>query len=410
MPEPETARTQAARRAFRRRLWLAALIPALGLAAALVVFASRQPGRDQLRAQVEAELAAGRFDRAAAALGQFERFHTTSVDDTMLRARVAIARGRTDEAIAAFALVPDDHPRAAEARFRQGQVELRRDRVRAAEVALRAAVRLYPQLVQARRELIYIYGMQLRREELGAQFRALAQLGPLGFRDAFVWTISVGFPWDPAETVKMLGRFVKADPGDRSSRLSLAEALRELGRLDQAEEVLAALDEADPEARAARVRLALDKGAVQAAAELLAGGPADHPELELLRGQMALLHHDGPAALKHLRNAWKAAPDDRNTQFYLGQALRLTGDRKAAQPLLAAADKLDALAILVARAGTQAGQKDHKLAIRIGAACEAAHRLPEAIAWYKVAFTRDPLDPDVRSALERLEASGPAHQ
>jgi tetratricopeptide (TPR) repeat protein len=125
---------------------------------------------------------------------------------------------------------------------------------------------------------------------------------------------------------------------------------------------------------------------------------------------MALLRHDSAAALEHLRNAWKAAPDDRNTQFYLGQALRLTGDRKAAQPLLDAADKLDALANLVERAGTQAGQTDPRLAIRIGAACEAAHRLPEAIAWYKVAFARDPLDADVRSALERLEASGPAHQ
>jgi len=46
----------------------------------------------------------------------------------------------------------------------------------------------------------------------------------------------------------------------------------------------------------------------------------------------------------------------------------------------------------------------------VQSAREAAHRLPEALAWYKVAFTRDPLDPDVRSALERLEASGPAHQ
>jgi tetratricopeptide (TPR) repeat protein len=405
MPESETPATQAARRAFRRRLWLAAAIPALGLAAALAVFAARRPGRDQLRARIEAELAAGRFDRAAAALAQLERLGAPTVDDTMLRARVAIARGRTDEAIGAFALVPDDHPRAAEARFRQGQLELRRDRVRAAEVALLAAVQRYPQLVQARRELVYIYGLQLRRAELGEQFRALAELGPLTFRDAFVWTITVGFPWDPAETVKMLERFVKADPGDRWSRLGLAEALRQLGLLDQAEEVLGALGDSDADARAARVHLALDKGAVRAAEELLAGGPADHPELELLRGQMALLRHDGPGALNHLRNAWKAAPEDRNTQFYLGQALRLAGDRAAAQRLLEAADKLDALAILVEQAGTQSGQADPRVAFRIGAACEAAHRLPEAIAWYKVAFTRDPLDSEVRRALKRLEGA-----
>src|SRR5262249_45717464 len=151
------------------------------------------------------------------------------------------------------------------------------------------------------RELIYIYGMQLRRAELGNQFRALAQLGPLSFGDAFVWTLTQGFPWDPAEMVKTLESFVKADPADRWSRVGLAESLRELGQLDQAEQVLRALDEADPEARAARARLALDRGDVAAVASLLAAGPADHPELELMRGRIALLNHQVPAAIKHLR-------------------------------------------------------------------------------------------------------------
>ena len=322
----------------------------------------------------------------------------------MLRARVAIARGRTEEALSALARVPNDHPMAIEARLRQGQLELRRDRMRAAEAALLQALRLHPQLVQARRELVYIYGMQLRRAELGAQFRALAELGPLSFGDAFVWSLSRGYPWDPAETVKMLGRFLEADPGDRWSRLGLAESLRQLGRLSEAEQVLRALADDDPLARAARVRVALDKGDVAAAESLLAGGPADHPELALLRGRMALLHHDGPAAVRHLRAAWAAAPEDRDIQFYLGQALRLAGDRKAAEPLLQAAERQDALAALVTRAATEAGRSDPKLPLRLGAACEAARHLPEAMAWYKLAFVRDPLDSEVRSALERLEA------
>jgi len=405
----ETAMPQGSRPAFRRRQWWTALLLLLLLAvvvaAALLVRAWRRPGRDALRAEVEAGLNAGQFERAAAALAKLERLGAPTIDDVILRAWVAMARGRTEEALAALARVPDDHPRAAEARLRQGQLELRRDRVRAAELALRDALRLYPQLVQARRELIYIYGMQLRRPELGEQFRALAQLRPLTFQDAFVWTLSQGFPWDPAETVKMLERFVQADPSDRWSRLALAEALRELGRLDQADQMLEALGEADPEARAARAQVALDKGAVAVAQALLADSPADHPELELLRGRMALIRHDGTAALQHLRTAFKAAPNDRDTQFYLGQALRVAGDREAARPLLEAVDKQDALSNLVARAGTRTGQSDPRLAVRIAAACEAARRWPEAIAWYKIAFTHDPLDSEVRSALARLEAA-----
>jgi len=404
----DTAMTKAARPAFRRRLRWAALLLALALTAAIVVVVWHARDPNRLRAQVRFELEAGRFDRAALALGQLERLGPPTVDDWMLRARVAIARGRTEEALSALARVPNDHPMAIEARLRQGQLELRRDRVGAAEAALLQALQLYPQLVQARRELVYIYGVQLRRAELGAQFRALAELGPLSFGDAFIWSLTRGYPWDPAETVKMLGRFLEADPGDRWSRLGLAESLRQLGRLGEAEQVLKALADDDPEARAARVRVALDKGDLAAVESLLAGGPADHPALALLRGRMALLHHDGPAAESYLRAAWAAAPEDRDIQFYLGQALRLAGDRKAAEPLLQAAEKLDALATLITHAGTAAGRADPRIAFRLGAACEAAHRLPEAMAWYKVAFVRDPLGSEVRSAFERLEAAAAA--
>jgi tetratricopeptide (TPR) repeat protein len=403
----DPAMTMPACPAFRlRRRWAALFVlPALGLTAAVVVVAWPAPEPNRLRAQVESELDAGRFEGAALALARLERRGPPTVDDWMLRARVAIARGRTEDALAALARVPDDHPRAIEARLREGQLELRRDRVRAAEAALLHALRLYPRLVQARRELVYIYGVQLRRAELGAQFRALGELGPLSFGDAFIWCLTRGYPWDPAETVKMLGRFLQADPGDRWSRLGLAESLRQLGRLDEAGQVLGALGDDDPEARAARVRVALDKGDITAVESLLAAGPAGHPELALLRGRMALLRHDGPAAVSHLRAAWAAAPEDRDIQFTLGQALRVTGDRKAAEPLLQAAEKQDALAALITGAGTEAARSDPRLPCRIGAACEAVHRLPEALAWYKLAFVRDPLDFEVKSALERLEAT-----
>jgi tetratricopeptide (TPR) repeat protein len=403
----DTAITRGSRPALRRVFWWSLLVSALGAGAAIVALAWRGPGPDRLRAQAEAALDAGQFDRAAAALSQLERHSPPTVDDWMLRARVAIARGRTAEAVAALERVPDDHPRAAEARFRQGQLELRRGRVRAAETALLEALRRYPRLVQARRELVYIYGMQLRRAELGAQFRALAALGPLSYTDAFVWTLTRGCTWDPAETVKMLGRFVQADPDDRWSRLGLAESLRQLGKAGEAEQVLSRLADDDLDARAARVRAALDRGDIGAAETLLAAGHADHPGLALLRGRLALLRHDGAAAARHLRSAWGAASDDRDVQFYLGQALKLTGDKAAAAPLLAAAEKQDALAGLVALAATELGRSDPRLPHRLGAACEAAGRRPEAMAWYKLAFARDPIDTEVRNALERLEASGP---
>jgi predicted Zn-dependent protease len=266
-------------------------------------------------------------------------------------------------------------------------------------------LRRYPQLVQCRRELIYIYGMQLRRAELDEQFRALAELGPLSFNDVFLWSLTRACTWDPAETVKALGRFVKADPDDRWSRLGLAESLRRLGRLDEAGKVLSALPASDTEARLIRVSLCLDRGDVASAEALLADGPADHPGVALFRGRMAVFRHDGPAAVHHLRAAYARTPNDRDVQFYLGQALRLVGDNAAAEPLLLAAGKQDALAALINRASAGRVRADPRFPLELGAACAAAQRVPEAIAWYKLAIARDPHDPEAQTALSRLDAN-----
>jgi tetratricopeptide (TPR) repeat protein len=368
------------------------------------------PDPDRLRAQADADIQARRFDRAAATLGRLARLGPPTVEDWMLRARVAIARDRIDEALAALARVPDEHPKASEARLRQGQIELRRGRARVAEAAFLQAVRLYPGLVQARRELVYIYGMQLRRDALNTQFQALARLGPLSFDDVFLWCLTRGCTWEPAEIVQTLGRFVQADPADRWSRLGLLDALRQLGRFAEAEHLVSALPASDPDARVIRVGLALDQGNVAAAVALLAEGPADHPGLALLRGRMAILHHDGQAAVRHLRAALVGAPDDRDVQFSMGQALRLAGDKQAAEPLLLAASKQDALAALLGRAPSERERADPTLRVRLGAACEAAHRLPEARAWYELAIAHDPFDRAAQRALHRLEHPQPQPQ
>ena len=95
--------------------------------------------------------------------------------DWMLRAQVSLARERIDEALTALASIPDDHRLAPQARLRAGQIELRRHRARVAEQLFREAIRLDPGLAAAHRELIYILGYQLRRDDLVAEFRASAR-------------------------------------------------------------------------------------------------------------------------------------------------------------------------------------------------------------------------------------------
>src|SRR5262249_26084203 len=161
-------------------------------------------------------------------------------------------------ALAGLATIPDGHPLAPWARLRAGQLERGRHRLRAAEAALRRTLELEPDRIEARRELIYILGLQLRRRELAAEFAALAAGSTLTAREVWVWCLLHDLAWwTPDEHAMVLRPALRADPGDRWSRLALAESERRQGHFEGAEALLAPLPADDPDARAARAGIAL---------------------------------------------------------------------------------------------------------------------------------------------------------
>jgi tetratricopeptide (TPR) repeat protein len=358
---------------------------------------------DQLWRQADADADAGRYDRVKPALDHLGRLRDPTPQDWYLRAKLAMVRERPDEALSALAQIGDAAPLGATARLRAGQIELRRDRWRFAEAALLAATRLDPRLVQAHRELIFMYSMQSRRAELDTRFRALSELVSLSFDDVFRWCLVRNTRWEPREITAAMTRCIRADPADRWSRLALADALRRVGRIDDAEAALARLGSSDTDARIVRAEIALDRGDERGAGSLLAEGPADHPGVARLRGRMALARHDGPAALRDLRVAVAADPDDRDTLFGLAAALVLTGEQAAAAPFLAAARAHDHLGALIQRAAAPANRDSLELIRALGAACEAVGHLPESRAWYELALEKDPLDTESRRAIERVK-------
>jgi tetratricopeptide (TPR) repeat protein len=386
----------------RSRQWrciAAAVVVGSGALGACWAWTRTGAGPDQIRQAAEADLRAGRYKQAGAALA---RIHDLTPRDYFLKAQVARGLRHPDQALAELAKIPDHHPAGPRARLLAGQIELRRDRIRLAKTALQAALALDSTLVQAHRELIFIDGILLRRREFNEHFQALARLAPMTFDELFSWCLARNIVWEPYERARVLRRFVAADPDDRWSRAALAETLRQIGRTDEAMSMLAVLSESDPDARAVRARIALDRGDDRAAEAILAGGPADHAELALLRGQFALAHGDGPAAVRHFRAAYGALPDDRDTAFGLGTALALVRDHAAAAPLLRDAKAYDTLGALLTRAANRANRKDAALMRALGAACEAVRRLPEARGWYNLAVQTNPIDSTAQQALYRL--------
>jgi tetratricopeptide (TPR) repeat protein len=352
--------------------------------------------------QAEADLENGKLDSVDRALEQLSRLRKPDPLDWFLRGQLALARHHADEAIDFLSRVPDGHRAAPRARLLAGQAELRRSRVRHAEAWLLAATRLDPHLVQAHRELIYIYSTLLRRAELNAEFIALSQLSNLTFDNAFHWSLLRCYSWEPAKMLGGLERYIEADPEDGWSRLALAENYRRMGRSEDALAALSDLPRSQPEVIDLLARIELDRQDEDKAERLVATGPVDDPLLARLRGRLALARGDAKSALGHFRIALADDPLARETLFGLTAALQLAGDPKAAEPYGQAAANLDRLNSLVQRAVTSGGKKDTSLMRELGAACAALELIELSRAWYKLAIEADPLDTQSQQALYKL--------
>jgi predicted Zn-dependent protease len=357
---------------------------------------------DEIWKHAEADLEAGKLDSVDTAVVQLSRLRKPNPSDWFLRGQLAVAGHRADQAIDLLSRVPDDHYLAPRARLLAGQTELRRFRARHSEAWLIAATKLDPRLVQAHRELIFIYSALLRRAELNAEFIALSQLSNLTFDNAFHWSLLRCYSWEPTKMVGPLEKYVDADPDDRWSRLALAENYRRMGQSENALAALSGLPRSQPDVIDLLARIELDRHDVHKAERLAATGPVDDPLLARLRGRLALGRGDAKSACDHFRVALADDPLARETLSGLTAALQLSRDPKAAEPYARTAANLDRLNSLVQRAMTRGGKKSGSLLREFGAVCAALELNELSRAWYKLAIDADPLDSQSQQALHRL--------
>ena len=287
-------------------------------------------------------------------------------------------------------------------RLLAGQIELERGRLRVAEGHYLNVLARDAGNVHAHRDLAYIYNLQRRLPEMDEQFGALDDLNALAFAHLLHWSKVRNVVWNPLCDCELLARSLAADPGDRYTRLALAEGLQTLGRVDEAVRVLSVFPEADDEACARRALLALTSGDVERAGRILATGPADHPALACARGELALRRGHLVTAVHHLRRALAQRPDDVAVLSALATALRASGHAEAAKPYLEMQRRHTELTLLIAKAATPTGPDDPELPARLGAACESARRYLEARAWYHLAIARNLLDSQSQQAFFRL--------
>lgn len=350
------------------------------------------------------QVEAGRFSEARVTLEKLRRHRPPTILDHGLQARVEMAEGKVEPALVELAAIPNDHALATWARVESGRMLREGRRFRAAEAAFREALALDESLIDPRRQLIYILGMQLRRQDMHEQFQAIAKNSPLSPKEVYVWCLVRDLAWwEAAELVPILNEALAADPDDDRSRVALAESLHRDSKTDKALEILDAAPAESRYVRAKRLEILLDRDGPDAIRADLARFEADDPLVATLRGRLALLEGNGAEAVRCFEIARTAEPGRRQVVADLGRALALVGQADRARAFTERAGKIDTLNNLLLKSENTAEASGPAQWLQLAQACEAAGRLPEARAWYGLILKRMPLDQEAQAAVYRID-------
>ena len=378
----------------------------LGLALALLLSRTSRFAEDpeliyeQALALVEAE----QFDQAESVMQRLRKSRLPTVLDHGLQARVDIAKGRVDQAIDNLSVIPDDHPLAGWARLRCGQLERSRMRFRKAENWLQETLRIDENSVEARRELVYVYGMQLRRSVLHDQFRKLNRLTTLKAKEIWVWCMVRDLAWwHPEEHIPILERAIGVDAEDYWSRIALAEVLRRQGHTDQAMLMLEQSPVDRIELLAKRLELLLDQQDLEQVQKSLEKIPLNEPNVATLRGRLAMSNGDTKSALKFFELSEEFESGKREVIANLGQALLQAGDQKKGKIYLQKAGQIDKLNNMLLQLEKTIESSGVETWRTLGSTCESADRLAEARAWQSLIIANNPFDQTAQTAVFRID-------
>ena len=367
------------------------------------------PDAAELTRRAEADLQANRWRAAEDDIRGLAALRPLTPKDRFLQARIEIGAGQSEKALEILSGLVDEPDLGAQALYLAGLIERRRNRLRFAEAAYRQAIDRDPRLIGARRELIYILGMQSRRGELDTAFHEMARIVPLNQYDMYIWCLTHFVNWG-TESAEDLKPFLEADPDDRETRLAMARLLlASPGQEGRVDELLRPLAAEDPAVLAFRAEQDLNRGRLAEALQRLESTKSEDPMLERLRARIALRRGDREAAVRHFRRALSEAPYDRVSTSELGKALILQGDRSSAQAYIDQSHRLDEVYNLV----TRIGKPDEPVVSvadlkRMAHACEVAGLSAEARGWYQLAIDRDVFDQEAQQGLHRLrEAEAP---
>ncbi len=344
---------------------------------------------------IETWIASGQYDRAEAALRERLRRAPHEVEARVTLARTLAAHGDMVGCARELDRVPYWSPRRPEALFRAAQAFLAADRARDAESSLRALLDddpLHPPdpglYHDASQELLKILAAEDRWEDAyPIIWKAFDHSAPAD--RPLVLTMRIRSELErvaPAETIKVLRKYLAADPSDFEALRALARAELALGRRAEAvrdmESCLHARPD-DPRAWSDYLDMLQSLGEQEAFVTNLARVPpsADSKaEIWALRAQSRERAGDLEGASRNYREALKRNPNLSNAHYRLAIIEERLGHREAA-----AAHRKRWQALRDARTRLPQAGRDYQAAL---AAASAPNASPADLARLRAASCR----------------------
>jgi tetratricopeptide (TPR) repeat protein len=250
----------------------------------------------------------------------------------MMLARVLAASGNLAGCIRELQQVPAWWPQKAEARYREAQADLLLNRARDAEAALLAVIDadpLHPAdpavFHDASQELLSLYATEDRWDDAHViLWKVYDRATPADRPTVLAMRIQSELERiAPTESVKLLRRYVAADPADWEARRALANAELALGQRSEAlRDLRDCLDARPEDPRVWRDYLTMlqslgELDAFNAALDRVPASVETEPDLWVFRGQARERAADWATAAAHYRQALELNPNLLNAHYRL---------------------------------------------------------------------------------------------
>jgi Flp pilus assembly protein TadD len=285
------------------------------------------------------------FGRAEKELHKHVRLAPHDTSPRMMLARVLAAQGDLAGCTRELHQVPTVWPRKAEGLYREGQAYLLMNRARDAEAALLAVIDAAPLhpvdpavFHDASQELLSLYATEDRWDDAHVILWKLYDRATPAYRPTLL-AMRIHSELErvaPSESVKLLSRYVAADPTDWQARRALANAELALGQHTEAlRDIRECLKNRHDDPRVWRDYLNMLEllGETETLSAVLAQVPAiaeTEPDLWILRGEARERAGEWAAAASHFRRALELKPNLPGAHYRLAIIERRLGNSSQA--------------------------------------------------------------------------------